>query len=299
MKWGLALRGGNNNKHSLCKSGSGWDGRPAGGQVHKTTGTGAAVAVTAPCRAAVFTHAARWRRVPGEATRGIFPSDRQFSLSLSLSFSWMAVKRNAKDAEADFFFFSSPKTQGSNCGSTQGQQQQRPYWWSSRRTGDDVDGGDFFLLLLLLLGLRSCVGPARRTLAGRSTLRHFLHRREQHHVPSQPSCSDIFSFCLLDFSSLNFPSRERRGDDVPPTTSPPSISLFSQKLGRVARGRTHTRATQRTSTRSHQCPYLHLVVSFSPFLLHSFPGPTQRRGRKKIKGQEGDKLRMGGGRLPA
>lgn len=166
-----------------------------------------------------------------------------------------------------------------------------------------MDGGDFFLLLLLLLllGLRSCVGPARRTLAGRSTLRHFLHRREQHHVPSQPSCSDIFSFCLLDFSSLNFPSRECRGDNVPPTTSPPSISLFSQKLGRVARGRTHTRATQRTNTRSHQCPYLHLVISFSPFLLHSFPGPTQRRGRKKIKGQEGDKVRMGGGggRLPA
>lgn len=63
------------------------------------------------------------------------------------------------------------------------------------------------------------------------------------------------------------------------------LSFFSPKLGRVARARTHTRATQRTNTRTraHRCPYLHLVVSFCPFLLHSFPGPTQGRGRKKRK----------------
>lgn len=113
---GLALRGANNNnnnKHSLCKSGFGWDGRPAGGQVHTTAGTGAAVAVTAPCRAAVFTHVST-RQVAARAGRGdtrrFFPSDwcREFSLSLSLSLVFMdggEEERERRRSGFSFFFF--------------------------------------------------------------------------------------------------------------------------------------------------------------------------------------------------
>lgn len=162
------------------------------------------------------------------------------------------------------------------------------------------DGGDFFLLLLLWVrSLRR--SSAQNLPAGRRSAIFFTDGNSATFPASFPQAS---SFCSI--SSLRFLPGERRGDDVTPSAPLPSFSFFLFAETWQSCASTHAHKSHAENKHTHACTPVSLFA-FGGFLLplsfafFSWADAGAREKKKKETGQEGDKVRMGGGggRLPA